>query len=239
MRRIDSFRLEPGERINGRYQVVELLGEGWEGEVYLVKELSTGIERAAKFFFPHRNPKGRASRHYAKQLHKLRDCGILIHYHTQDEAFLEDRLVTFLVSEFIEGELLSEFVARQPGKRVHPFVALHLLHALAVGMEQVHALGEYHGDLHTDNIIVQRAGLGFELKLLDLLHHDGGKRDHIREDVAQMVELLYEITGGARHYAAMPEAVKRVVCGRKRSLFLKKFRTAGQLKAFLERLDWD
>ena len=64
--------------------------------------------------------------------------------------------------------MLSEFLERQPGKRLHYFAALHLLHSLASGLEDIHRMGEYHGDLHTDNIIVQRSGLKFDLKILDL-----------------------------------------------------------------------
>ena len=42
--------------LSDKYEVIEKLGEGWEGEVYLVKELDTDIERAAKFFYPEKKP---------------------------------------------------------------------------------------------------------------------------------------------------------------------------------------
>jgi tRNA A-37 threonylcarbamoyl transferase component Bud32 len=234
-----GFGLEPGERVNGRYEIVDLLGGGVEGEVYLVKERETGIERAAKFFYPDRNRHGRESRRNARKLHKLRDCGLLIHYHTQDEAFLDGELVTFLVSEYIDGERLSEYVARQPGKRLHPFAALHVLHSLAVGLEEVHRHGEYHGDIHDDNILVQRVGLRFELKLVDLFNRGCATAEQRRADVLDLVRLLYDIVGGAAHYAKMPLPIKEVCCGLKQSLIFEKFRTAGQLKAFLETLEWD
>ncbi len=76
--------------------------------------------------------------------------------------------MSFLVSEYVEGELLSAFLKRQPGRRLSAFQGAHLLHALASGIEAIHNVGEYHGDLHTDNVIVLRHGLGFELKLLDM-----------------------------------------------------------------------
>ena len=57
---IDSFDLKPGRILARKYEVVARLGGGWEGEVYHVRELLTGIERAAKFFFPRRNVKDRA-----------------------------------------------------------------------------------------------------------------------------------------------------------------------------------
>jgi hypothetical protein len=84
---INTFQLAPGRVLAGKYEIVSRLGRGWEGEVYKVKELETGIERAAKFFFPHRNLRGRTSRIYARKLNKLRDLPILIQYHTS-ESFI-------------------------------------------------------------------------------------------------------------------------------------------------------
>ena len=162
MKKIESFNFKPKDIIYSKYEIICLLGKGWEGEVYLVKELATGIERAAKFFFPHRNIANRASKFYANKLYKLRDCEIIIQYYSQDVIYIEGKPVTFLISDFIDGIILSKFLEKQPGKRLPPFAALHLLHALASGMECVHRMKEYHGDLHTDNIIVQRSGLKFE-----------------------------------------------------------------------------
>ncbi len=45
---VDSFDLTPGRKIAGKYEVLSLLGAGWEGEVYKIREIHTGIERAAK-----------------------------------------------------------------------------------------------------------------------------------------------------------------------------------------------
>jgi len=82
--RIEHFGFEPGTVLLDKYEVLSLLGRGWEGEVYLLRECSTGIERAGKFWYPHRNPGNRAARFYARKLHKLRHCPILIQYHTQE-----------------------------------------------------------------------------------------------------------------------------------------------------------
>lgn len=52
---IKSFALASGEILAGKYEVRMRLGRGWEGEVYQIRELATGIDRAAKLFFPRRN----------------------------------------------------------------------------------------------------------------------------------------------------------------------------------------
>ena len=45
---IQTFDLAPGRTLARKYEVVSRLGGGWEGEVYRIREKSTGIERAAK-----------------------------------------------------------------------------------------------------------------------------------------------------------------------------------------------
>lgn len=236
--RIESFNFRAGKRLRGGYEIVTYLGAGWEGEVYLIRERATGIERTAKFFFPQRNVRDRASTFYAKKLDRLRQCPIVIQYHTQDTVLYRGTPITFLISEYVEGELLSAFLSRQPGGRLKPFQAVHLLHALASGIECIHQLGEYHGDLHTDNIMIQSYGLGFELKLLDMFHWGASSTRHIHDDVIDLIRLFYDALGGAKHYARQPREVKAICNGLKRSLILKKFKSAGQLRRYLETMKW-
>jgi len=236
---ITEFKLVPGRILARKYEVVRLLGAGWEGEVYLIRELATGIERTAKLFFPHRNPNDKSTNFYAKKLHDLRHCPIVIQYNTQDTIIVRGNPVTILISEYVEGYLLSQFIAKQPGKRLTAFQSLHLLHAIAVGMECVHASREYHGDLHTDNIIVQRYGLSFELKLVDMFYAGAPKKQNIHDDTVDMIHIFYEALGGAKHYAKQPKEIKQICCGLKRSLILKKFRSAGQLRQYIETMQWE
>ena len=233
-----SFNLHCGDCLAGKYQVVTLLGAGWEGEVYLVRERGTGIERTVKIFFPRRNPRDRALRFYARKLHKLRHCPVVIQYHTRDTFIYDDTKVSFLLSEFVEGELLSDFLKRQRGRRLSPFQGVHLLHALAIGIESIHKLGDYHGDLHADNIIVLRYGLGFELKLLDMFHWGAPNAENIQHDVYDLIRIFYDAIGGQRHYARQPQEVKDICKGLKRTLIAREFRSAGKLRHHLETMEW-
>lgn len=236
--RIDRFRFPPGTLVAGKYEILSELGAGWEGEVYLVRERLTGIERTAKFFFPQRNPRDRALRFYARKLHKLRQCPIVIQYHAQDAMRYQGEQVSILISEFVEGKLLSDFLRGMPGHKLTPFQAIHLLHSLACGIECIHAMKEYHGDLHPDNIIVQRYGLGFELKLLDMFHWGAPSRENISNDVCDLVRIFYDVLGGKATYARQPPEVKAICCGLKRSLIVDKFKTAGKLRAHIETMEW-
>ncbi len=235
---VKDFDLKPGRVLARKYEVIRMLGTGWEGQVYLVRELATRIERAVKLFFPQRNLRDLAAKFYAQKLHKLRHCPIVIQYYTQETIIYRGLPITLLVSEFVEGELLSDFLARQPGKRLSAFPALHLLHALAKGIECIHQMKEYHGDLHTENIIVQRYGLGFDLKLLDFYHWGPPSTESVRDDVVEMVRIFHDALGGRRNYNHQPPVVKAICRGLKRGLILQNFRTAGQLREYLETIEW-
>jgi len=233
------IRVEAGDILGGKYEVIGSLGSGWEGQVYLVVERATGIERAAKFFYPRRNPRNRTLIFHAKKLHRLRHCPIVIQYHTQESHLRDGYQLTFLISEFVEGEILSDFLKRQPGRRLQPFEALHLLHSLASGIECIHTMRDYHGDLHVDNIMINRRGLGFDVKLVDVYRWDPPHRENIQEDVFDLIRLFYDSLGGRRLYAKQPPEIKAICCGLKRSLIARKFRTAGQLRQCLERIHWE
>jgi tRNA A-37 threonylcarbamoyl transferase component Bud32 len=235
---IDSFDLAEGRKIAGKYEVLSLLGSGWEGEVYKIREIRTGIERAAKLFFPQRNIGNKTAKSYAQKLHKLRQVPILIKYHTEEILLVRKFPITVLISEYVEGDLLSEFLKKFPGKRLHPYQALHLLYALTCGVEEIHLLNETHGDLHTDNIIINRFGLEFDVKLLDLFHGPHPKKETRQTDILELIRIFYDTLGGAKRYSKLPVTVKQICCGLKRSLILNRFRTISHLREHLESLDW-
>lgn len=239
VQRINSFNFQPGRVIAKKYEIAEHLGSGWEGEVYKIIERSTGIIRAAKLFYPHRNPNDRSARLNAKKLHKLRHCPILIQYHTREEITFRRTPITVLISEYVEGEKLSEFINRQRGKRLPPFEALHLLYDLTTGIEPIHQAREYHGDLHTENVIVKRYGLGFELKVIDFYHWSAPKRENIQSDIIDIIRVFYDVLGGSKYYSSQPDYIKNICCGLKHGLILKKFPTISRLKNHIKTMEWD
>ena len=62
MKKLRAFGLEPGTVVSDKYQILDLLGRGWEGEVYLIRELSTGIERWIAYPIQRHQLEGRATR---------------------------------------------------------------------------------------------------------------------------------------------------------------------------------
>ena len=237
-RAVKRFDFPPGRIVAGKYQIERPLGSGWEGEVYVIIERATGIRRAAKFYYPHRDPMGKAAITYARKLDALRHCPILMQYHHQEIAYVKRRKVTVVISELVEGQKLSEFLLAQPDKRLSTFEALHVLYVLARGIAPIHARGEYHGDIHDDNIMIRREGIGFELKLLDFFDLGKPTRSKVQKDVLNLVQVFHTLVGGRKHYAEQPQVVKDIVRGLKDSLILERFNDAGDIQRHLEALKW-
>jgi len=233
-----TFGFQSGDIIAGKYEIVSFLGGGYEGEVYRIRELRTHIERSAKIFFPKRNLRNNASTSYAKKLHKLRSCPVLIKYHTIEKIKFEDSFVTVFISEYIDGKLLSNYLKQFRGNYLPVYQGLHLLHALIVGVENIHKLKEYHGDLHAENIIVERLGLTFELKLLDLFNMGRANKNNLQNDILDSIRIFYDSIGGQSRYSKHSKFVRSICCGLKKTIILKKFKTASQLRLYLETHEW-
>ncbi|HUT77684.1 MAG TPA: protein kinase [Polyangia bacterium] len=238
-RKQSFFSLTAGQRLGENYRVVEWLGRGWEGEVYKVLERGTGVERAAKIFYPRRNIHGTAIRRYARKLNRLRHVPAIIQYHHRARARLGVMDVQFMVSEYVEGTMLDAFLAGQSGHRFPLFESLHLLRALAWSVAPIHQAREYHGDLHAENIIVRRAGTGFAVKLMDFFDIGQSNHDKIADDVFDLVNLFYKLIGGAARYGACGSEIKQLVCGRRRAAVHRAFRNASDLLAALDNLRWE
>lgn len=232
------FGFRPGRMLERRYLIGDFIGYGYEGEVYQIREASTGIERVVKFFYPDRYADPRHSVRVARKFHKLRNCSVVLQYHSHGEIGWRGLKVGYMVSELAPGRKLWDLLREQRRKRFHPFEALHIIHATAVGVAEIHALHEYHGDIHEDNILVERVGVGFRVKLIDLFLHKRDTPDRRLMDVADLCNLLYLLVGGPSGYPRSPRLVKEIVCGRRRETIYRKFPSAGALAGFMEQFPW-
>jgi hypothetical protein len=232
--RLQSFHLQPGRRIGHIYEVEQRLGGGSEGEVYRIRERSTGILRAAKLFFPHHDPKGNTPARRAQKLEALRDCPIVMQYFHTERVRIGGQQTTAMISAYSPGQPLQEWVERHRGKRLRPFIALTILHRLALGLEDVHDRGEYHADVHTENILIRQVGIDFELKLIDFYDWGRPSRAKQQNDILQAVRVLYDMIGGAQGYKSAPIDVREVCCGLRHDLILRRYPTMSSLRYHLE-----
>jgi hypothetical protein len=233
-RRISTFNLQPGRRIGNGYEVEHRLGGGTEGEVYRIRERRTGILRAAKLFFPHSDPGGRMPARQARKLEALRDCPIIMQYFHIEEVRIGPVRTTAMISAYSPGLPLQEWVDLHRRGRVRPFVAMIILHRLALGLEDIHDRGQYHADVHTENILIRPTGIDFELKLIDFYDWGRPSRAKQQNDILQAVRVLYDMIGGASAYRTMPAEVREICCGLRHDLILRRYPTIASLRVHLE-----
>lgn len=236
---VDSFGLTPGRRLGHGYVVQNLIGRGIEGEVYAVLETGTDILRAAKIYFPHCDPKSQRSIRHARKLDALRRCPIVLQYHHSETLTLRGVKTVAMVSELCPGKPLADWIALHRSKRLQPYVALHVLYQLVLGLQPIHRAGEYHGDVHTGNIVVEPRGVGFDLKLVDFYDWGKPKRYKQQQDILDTIAVFHECLGGREHYAKLPPEMKHICAGMRHSLILKRFPNMGRLRQHLEDFSWE
>lgn len=236
--RIDSFDLRPGRHIGRSYVVEQLIGRGAEGEVYQVRDGRTGILRAAKFYFPHVDPQARRVAAHARKLEALRRCQIVLQYHHSEVLTIRRRQVIALVSELVQGIPLQAWIERHRGAWVDPYVAMQVYYHLIRGLAEIHALGEYHADVHTGNILIQPRGVGFDLKLIDFYDWGMPSRAKQKQDITDAARVYHDMVGGRLRYAKLPPEAKYLCAGLNNTLILKRFPTVAALRHHLETFAW-
>jgi hypothetical protein len=143
-----------GDVIDGRFEIVQLLGQGGFSKVYRVRDDVEGEERALKLFDSAEGDE--AVRREIAALRKIHHPNVL-------EVFWAGKTTVgdwYLITEFVDGDSLEQFVTgnRRLRDREAVDVALDLLDALVA----FHP-GLVHRDIKPLNVMLTRTGA----KLLD------------------------------------------------------------------------
>lgn len=153
-----------GKIIDGRYEVLERLGVGAMGTVFLVKHLRLSKLFALKVINPDLAEKpeflARFEReaHACSRLHHPNCISVTDFGHTEDGSL-------FLVMEYVEGEALSDFARDTPTKIPE---ALEYTRQILLGLEHAHGMGLIHRDIKLENVLRCSKKKGdFLLKILD------------------------------------------------------------------------
>jgi hypothetical protein len=164
---VDQSRLVPRllpYRVQGRYQLVRLLGQGGMGQVFLACDERLQRDVAIKVLHGEA-PLDAATRaqlaHEARAVARIGHPGVVDVF---DLGHLDDGSA-FIVMEYLTGRALSEEIARHG--RGAPQQVATLVRQVSAALGAAHATGVVHRDIKPQNVYLTRVADGFQARLLD------------------------------------------------------------------------
>jgi serine/threonine protein kinase len=145
----------------GKYQLVDLIGQGGMGRVYLAKDIRLDRLVALKVLSPERMNNPRAIARFQREARvgaQLQHENLVRIY---DEG--EQNGVCYLVMEYIEGKSVGELLTEAGA--MPAVYAAEIARQVALGLEHAHRKGLVHRDVNPWNILVSKDG---KAKLTDL-----------------------------------------------------------------------
>ncbi len=150
------------EVLQGRFKVLELLGSGGMGDVYLAEQVSLGRKVALKTLREDLSLQPGMTDRFKREARLLSTVDHPSIVRVIDFGQTESAYV--LVMEFVEGDNLATEVRRGP---LEPARALSVMKDIAEGLAAIHAQGIIHRDLKPDNVLLTRGPEGEHARLLD------------------------------------------------------------------------
>ena len=154
---VSRQRLESGAVLNGRYEIIRLLGRGGMGEVYLAADNRINRNVALKVLHPDLVSSDEGVRRFMQEAEAV---SALNHPHilTIHEVDTTPEGEVFFVSEFVDGQTLN-YVAQKSTERV-----LEIAIQIASALTAAHETGIVHRDIKPENVMVRHDGY---VKVLD------------------------------------------------------------------------
>ncbi|HXD49283.1 MAG TPA: protein kinase [Gemmatimonadaceae bacterium] len=146
-----------GQVIADRYQVLQILGEGGMGRVYLAEHVRMGRKSAVKVMSPNLALSAESISRFNREASNASRINHPNVAQIYDFGETSDGML-YLAMEFVEGETLRQLIERD-GPMPAPRAA-DITKQVASALAAAHHLGIVHRDLKPDNIMIAR-------------HHDG------------------------------------------------------------------
>jgi serine/threonine protein kinase len=154
-----------GQVLADRYHIMKKLGEGGMGQVYLAEHVKMGRRSAIKVMNPSMAHDPEAVARFnreAANASRISDSHVCAIY---DFGETPDGLI-YLAMEFVEGEPLTEVLAREGALPVAR--AADICIQVAAALQAAHDLGIVHRDLKPDNVMLTRGRDGADgVKVVD------------------------------------------------------------------------
>lgn len=158
---------EPGTTLDGKYEIVQRLGSGGMGEVYLVRHIHLHELRVIKILRQDLQTDPAAQKRFMREARlatQIKHPNVAILY---DFATLPDEGSFYMVWEHIQGEDVGDWIRRN-GPFPVPLAIRLGIQALR-GLEAIHATGVIHRDLSPDNLMITEDKQGQKrIKIIDL-----------------------------------------------------------------------
>ncbi|MCA9674427.1 MAG: protein kinase [Myxococcales bacterium] len=159
---------EPGAQVD-KYRIVRKLGEGGMGAVFAAQHVLLDRAVAFKVLHPHIAQHAEIVQRF---LNEARAAAGLRNPHivgVHDVGQLPGG-AWWIALEYLDGESLAEYLARQTGPVALPTI-LRMLAEAGVGLHAAHAQGIVHRDVKPDNLFLHRvegpAGVDYRVVVLD------------------------------------------------------------------------
>ena len=151
-------------RVQDRYQLLRLLGQGGMGQVFLARDDRLQRDVAIKVLLGE-SPLDADARaqlaHEARAVARIGHPGVVDVF---DLGELDDGS-SFIVMEYLTGRALSEEIARHG--RGSPRQVADLLRQVGAALQAAHKTGVVHRDIKPQNVFLTRHADGFHARLLD------------------------------------------------------------------------
>ena len=146
--------LQEGDILGGRYEILQLLGEGGMGAVYKAKDREVERIVALKLIRPEMASNPVILARFKQELltaHRVTHKNVIRIY-----DLAEADGVKFITMEFVEGNDLRQML-RERGK-LSPDEAVDIIHQVCMALEAAHTAGIIHRDLKPQNIMRDKSG---------------------------------------------------------------------------------
>ena len=143
--------MKTGDVIEGRYRIVQTLGEGALGTVFLAEHTTLGRKLALKVLRPEIAHDATLIERF---MHETRAAGALGHANIVESSDigLTSGLLPYIVFEYLEGALLTDEIYRVGGLPVRRTVRIG--QQIASALATAHAANIVHGALESDNVFL-------------------------------------------------------------------------------------
>ncbi|GGT77697.1 protein kinase domain-containing protein [Actinomadura citrea] len=156
--------METGLRLTERYRLVERLDDGGTMEVWRAWDELLGRPVAVKVLTPAVTGSQRGFRRGVNRAAALSHPALETIFDSDQTRDASGRLASFVVTEFLVGEPLTDRLRRGP---LAASEAAAVCAQIAGALEAAHAAGVTHGDLTPDRVVLVHGDVGIDVKVVD------------------------------------------------------------------------